>query len=129
VVPQIGDGSFPFRPIWVGDVAACFAQALGNPATIKQSYDLVGPREYTFRELLLAVRAALGSSKPLFPIPLGLMDRLVPLMSLLPFSPITTDQYAMLKAGNTADPARMNSTFRLEGRRLEEELAGILGTA
>ncbi|GIW33085.1 complex I NDUFA9 subunit family protein [Meiothermus sp.] len=127
-IPQIGDGSFVFRPIWVGDVARAFEQALSRPHTFYRSYNLVGPKEYTFRELLLLVRDTLGSRKPLLPIPLALMDRVVPLISPLPFSPITLDQYLQLKMGNTADPVYMRNVFSLEERTLEVELPGILKT-
>lgn len=127
-VPQIGDGSFVFRPVWVGDVAMAFEQALNRPTTLHRSYNLVGPKEYTFRELLLLVRDTLGSRKPLLPIPLALMDRAVPLISPLPFSPITLDQYLQLKMGNTADPVHMRGAFSLLERSLEVELPGILTT-
>lgn len=130
IVPQIGDGLFPFRPVWVGDVAQCFAQALSNPVTIGQIYDLVGPKEYTFRQLLDLEMDTLGGRKPVVPAPIFLMDIAVPLMQVLgPLAPITTDQYAMLKAGNTADPSRMQQTFTLEGRSLEVELPKVLGKA
>ncbi len=130
IVPQIGDGLFPFRPVWVGDVAQCFAQSLTNPATVGQTYDLVGPKEYTFRQLLDLEMDALGGRKPVVPAPIFLMDLAVPLMQVLgPLAPITTDQYAMLKAGNTADPSKMQQTFTLEGRRLEAELPKVLGKA
>lgn len=125
-IPLIGDGHFVFRPIWVGDVAAAFEQALERPQTVQRSYNLVGPKEYTFRELLLLVRDTLGSRKPLLPIPLALMDRVVPLISPLPFSPITLDQYLQLKMGNTADPVYMRQAFSLEERSLEPELPRIL---
>ncbi|RDI95128.1 complex I NDUFA9 subunit family protein [Meiothermus sp. QL-1] len=125
-IPLIGDGRFPFRPIWVGDVAAAFAQALERPSTFYRSYNLVGPKEYTFRQLLLLVREALGSRKPLLSIPLALMDLLVPLLSPLPFSPITLDQYRQLKLGNTANPTYMRQAFSLEERSLEAELPVIL---
>ena len=129
-LPQIGDGLFPFRPVWVGDVAQCFAQALSNPATIGQTFDLVGPKEYTFRQLLDLEMDALGGRKPVVPAPIFLMDIAVPLMQVLgPLAPITTDQYAMLKAGNTADPSKMLQTFTLEGRSLEVELPKVLGKA
>jgi uncharacterized protein YbjT (DUF2867 family) len=130
VVPQIGDGSFPFRPVWVGDVAQSFVQSLTNPATIGQIYDLVGPKEYTFRQLLDLEMQTLGAKKPVVPAPLFLMDIAVPLMQILgPLAPITNDQYAMLKAGNTADPTIMRQTFKLEGRTLETELPRVLGKA
>ncbi|GIW25524.1 complex I NDUFA9 subunit family protein [Meiothermus sp.] len=127
-IPQIGDGSFVFRPIWVGDVAAAFEQSLQRPATLQRSYNLVGPKEYTLRELLLLVRDTLGSRKPLLPIPLALMNLVVPLISPLPFSPITLDQYRQLKMGNTADPTHMRKAFSLEERTLEVELPRILTT-
>lgn len=125
-IPLIGDGHFVFRPIWVGDVVAAFEQALERPQTVQRSYNLVGPKEYTFRELLLLVRDTLGSRKPLLPIPLALMDWVVPLISPLPFSPITKDQYLQLKMGNTADPVYMRQAFSLEERPLESELPRIL---
>ncbi len=127
-IPQIGDGSFVFRPIWVGDVSLAFEQALSRPNTFYRSYNLVGPKEYTLRELLLLVRDTLGSQKPLLPIPLALMDLVVPLISPLPFSPITLDQYLQLKMGNTADPSHMRNAFSLVERSLEVELPGILTT-
>ncbi|MER3553172.1 MAG: NADH(P)-binding protein [Meiothermus sp.] len=125
-IPQVGDGHFPFRPIWIGDVVGAFEQSLNLQRTVGSAYNLVGPKEYTFRELLLLVRNALGSRKPLLPIPLFLMDLAVPLISALPLSPITKDQYLMLKAGNTADPGPMRQVFRLEERSLETELPSIL---
>ncbi|HEU4742013.1 MAG TPA: complex I NDUFA9 subunit family protein [Meiothermus sp.] len=127
VIPQIGDGRFPFRPVWVGDVAEAFAQALEKPQTIGQTYPLVGPQEYTFRELILRVRDRLGSRKPLLPIPIFLMDLAVPWLSRIPGFPLTMDQYRMLKVGNTADPQAMRQDFDLEWRSLETELPIILG--
>jgi uncharacterized protein YbjT (DUF2867 family) len=128
IVPQIGDGSFPFRPVWVGDVAKCFAQAIDIPSSIGQIYDVVGSKEFTFKELLHLEMNALGIKKPLVPAPIFLMDIAVPLMQILgSLAPITTHQYAMLKAGNTADPGKVNATFKLENRSLETELPKLLG--
>lgn len=130
IVPQIGDGSFPFRPVWVGDVAAAFTQALTNPATIGKTFDLVGPKEYTFKQLLELEMGVLGLKKPMIPVPIFVMDVMVPLMNLVPaIAPITKDQYAMLKAGNTADPSPMRAAFRLEWRDLERTLPEVLGQA
>jgi NADH dehydrogenase len=129
VIPQIGRGDFPFRPVWIGDVVSALAQSLAKPETVGQSYELVGPREYRFAELLERVKAALGSNKPRFPVPVALMRLAVPLMQVLPEPPITPDQFRMLLAGNTADPAAMRATFALEWRSLETELPRILARA
>jgi uncharacterized protein YbjT (DUF2867 family) len=128
VVPQIGDGSFPFRPIWAGDVAKAFAQSLEKAPSISQTFDLVGPKQFSFKELLDLEMNALGFKKPKIPVPVAIMDIMVPLMNLVPaIAPITKDQYAMLKAGNSADPAPMKAMFNLEWRELERELPVILG--
>lgn len=126
LIPQIGDGHFPFRPIWVGDVALAFTQALSLPEAIHQSYDLVGPKEYTFRQLLQLTRQSMEISKPIMPVPLALMNLAVPLMGILPNPPISLDQYRMLLAGNTASAEPMLATFTLPLRTLEHELTHIL---
>lgn len=122
-VPLLGDGGFPFRPVYVGDVAEAFVRALEGGR--EGSFDLVGPKEYAFRELLALVMRAVGRPKPFLPIPLFLLDLLVPLLSLLPFAPLTQDQYVMLKEGNTAlFPPPADLLPRLTP--LEEVLPGYL---
>ncbi|GGJ66287.1 complex I NDUFA9 subunit family protein [Deinococcus aquiradiocola] len=129
VVPQIGDGHFPFRPVSIADVAAAFAGALELPQTAGQTYALTGPTEYTFRGLLNLQQRAMGKHKPVVPVPLFLMDLAVPLMGILPKPPITRDQYLMLKAGNTADPEPARTVFSMPMRRLEDDLPGIVNAA
>jgi uncharacterized protein YbjT (DUF2867 family) len=127
IVPQIGDGMFLFRPIWVGDVAQCFVQALAKPDTIGKIFDLVGPKEFTFKELSALMQSVLGIKKPVVAVPMPIMDIMVPLMNIVPaIAPITKDQYAMMKAGNTGNPEIMNQNFQLEQRKLETELPSIL---
>lgn len=122
-VPLLGDGGFPFRPVYVGDVAEAFVRALEGG--LEGSFDLVGPKEYAFRELLALVMRVVGRPKPFLPIPLFLLDLLVPLLSLLPFAPLTQDQYVMLKEGNTAPfPPPADLLPRLTP--LEEVLPGYL---
>ncbi|MDZ7703542.1 MAG: complex I NDUFA9 subunit family protein [Trueperaceae bacterium] len=129
VVPQIGDGHFPFRPIWVGDVARAFEQSLTRSAADQRSFDLVGPTEYSFRELLELIRRTLGSRKPIVPVPLPLMRVAVPLLQILPNPPITSDQFEMLLAGNTGDPTEATAAFDLVMAELPEHLPRILALA
>ena len=128
VVPVIGKGDFPFRPVWIGDVTAAFSQALRNPRTDNQTFQLVGPKEYTFQELLDLELHALKRRKPMFHVPLPLMDLAVPLMQVLPNPPITRDQYLMLKSGNTGDPAPSTRILNLSMDHLEHWLPRILNS-
>ena len=126
IIPQIGDGKFLFKPIWLGDVAASFIQALEEEKSVGQSYELVGPVEYTFRDLLELERSALASKKPIVAVPLPLMKLAVPVMQLLPNPPITTDQFAMLLAGNTSDSTTAEETFKLSMTTLDSKLEQML---
>lgn len=127
VVPVIGDGSYPFRPIWAGDVARAFEGALERPDTAGQRFELVGPAEYSLRELLVLVRNALGSRKPLVNVPLPLLRLAVPLLELLPDPPITQDQLHQLLRGNTGDPEPARTAFDLTMEPLPKRLPEILG--
>lgn len=126
VIPQIGNGQFPFRPVWVGDVALAFGRALERPDTVKECYELVGPIEYSFRELLELLRDTLGLKKPIVSVPLPLMRLMVPLLQILPNPPITKDQFLMLIKGNTGNPARARAAFDLTMTALPEQLPDIL---
>lgn len=127
VVPVIGSGDFPFRPVWVGDVARAFAGALSRPQTAGCTFDLAGPTEHRFEALLDLEMRALGLRKPRLHVPLALMRAAVPIMGALPSPPITRDQFLMLLEGSTADPAPARDAFGLELRELEAELPAILG--
>ncbi|CAM4059052.1 complex I NDUFA9 subunit family protein [Deinococcus frigens] len=129
IVPQIGDGTFPFRPVSVQDVAQAFAGAAESETGLGETYALTGPHEYTFRQLLDLELGALGKKKPIVPVPLPLMNLAVPLMNLLPNPPITKDQYAMLKQGNTAPNEPAKTVFDLPMLSLPDHLPDIVAAA
>ena len=128
-MPYFGAGVFGFggagklQPVYVGDVARAFADALDNPKTIGQSYDLAGPDVLTWPQLHRAVaEAAVGKRRLAMPIPAwyaSLLTRVVP-GSLLPFN---RDQVLMSQEDNTADLAKFTGDFgwkpRAFGKALE----------
>jgi NADH dehydrogenase len=110
----------------VHDVTTAFARALTLPAVLHRSFDLVGPREYTLRELQLLVRDTLGVRKPLVHVPLPLMRLGVRLFRLLPDPPITHDELTMLLTAGPSDPAPAVEAFGLDLRTVEDELPAVL---
>src|SRR5207302_10660112 len=57
VLPLIGGGETRFQPVYVGNVADAVVRCLDDPATAGRTYELGGPKIYSFRalmELLLA---------------------------------------------------------------------------
>lgn len=61
-----------FQPVWVEDVATCFVASLEIAATFGKTYELAGPKTYTFRALVEQVMATLGVQRPV----VGLNDTL-----------------------------------------------------
>lgn len=127
VIPVVGTGAYPFRPIWAEDVATAFSRALTTAATVERQLELTGPVEYTLRELLVLIRDLLRPGKPLMNVPLPLMRLGIQVFKLLPKPPITEDQFLMLLAGNTGVPEPAASLLGLELARLEPHLPQVLG--
>ncbi len=94
-----------FQPVWVEDVATCFVASLNEPASFGLSYDLVGPKVYTFRALLKAIMQALGVHKPI----LGLNDALsyvqAFLMECLPIKLMSRDNIRSMQVDSVSDQA------------------------
>lgn len=80
-----------FQPVWVEDVATCFVSSLQNQTSYGQTYELAGPKVYTFRELVKAVMTALGVHRRI----VGLNDSLsyvqAAMMELMPVKLMSRD--------------------------------------
>ena len=125
-MPVIGSGAYRLQPIYVDDVARCFALALEMPATIGQCYELCGNDRLTYVDMLDAVAAAMGRSAPLkFRLPLGVMKLVIPVMQGIPQFPITMDQLQMLVEENICD-GRWKQAFGFEPKGFREGIGEFL---
>jgi NADH dehydrogenase len=101
----IGGGAARFQPVYVDDVADAVCEALARPEAAAKTYELGGPRIYTFRELIEMMLDETGCRRMLLPVPFsiapifGLVGEII---GLAPFfdPPITRDQIALLKHDN-----------------------------
>ena len=115
VRPVPGNGKPLFRPISVADVAACFVQALTNPAATNKTIDLGGGEELSLNEILAAIASCAGIRKPVLHVPLGLMFAGAALaQTVLPHPPVTVGQLRMLKEGSTCDIGLMTQVFGVQ---------------
>jgi uncharacterized protein YbjT (DUF2867 family) len=123
VTPVAGDGGRRLQPIWVDEVARCFALAPTTAASVGQTYDLGGPDTPTWNELYEAIQVALGKRRRLVHIPVGLLRVGALALELLPKPPVTRDQLTMLELeDNVGDPAPANAIFGLRPISLAEQL-------
>ncbi len=87
------------QPAYVDDVADAIANALGNPGSHGgKIFELGGPEVMTMMDIHQRIAAAQGRSPLLIPMP----DIASSTFANLPLTPMSRDQWIMLKAGNTA---------------------------
>lgn len=101
----IGGGKTKFQPVYVDDVADAICEALARPGAAGKTYELGGPRIYTFRELMECLLKTIGKSRILAPVPFAVapvVGFLGGAVGLLPFidPPVTMDQVKQLKRDN-----------------------------
>ena len=102
-LPLIGGGLTKFQPVYVGNVAAA---ALKGLDTGGGTYELGGPRTYSFKELLAYILVQIERPRFLAPLPFFMAETLGSVMNavfkLNPFAgpPLTDDQVKMLKTDN-----------------------------
>jgi NADH dehydrogenase len=99
-LPLIGGGSTRFEPVYVGDVAQAIAKCVADPACAGKTYELGGPRVYTFKELLQLLLREIRRRRLLVPWPFALAEVQARFLELLPVPPLTRDQLRMLRRDN-----------------------------
>lgn len=124
ILPLIGGGDTKFQPVYVGDVADGIAKTLGR-GTSGVTYELGGPRVYSFKELMAFILETTGKKRALLPLPwmaASAMGFAGELSGKLPFvSPfLTRDQVVSLKSDNVvADDAKGFETLGIETETIE----------
>jgi len=105
VMPVVGEGNQPFRPIHARDLAIGIVQLLERPEVAKVTLEPAGPEIVTLSEVLARLRAWLGlrSARTIHvPVPVArLAARIGDLVRAPTFN---TTALRQLRYGNTGDP-------------------------
>jgi uncharacterized protein YbjT (DUF2867 family) len=107
VLPAIGGGHTRFQPVYVGDVADAVLKCLDDPATAGRTYELGGPKIYSFRELIQLLLDEIRRKRLVVDLPFGLAAAQARLMSILPSPPLTPDQVELLKRDNVVSSSAL----------------------
>jgi uncharacterized protein YbjT (DUF2867 family) len=132
-MPYFGSGIFGLggagilQPVYVGDVALAFVDALENPRSIHKTYDLTGPDRFTWPQLHEASAVGIvGKRRLTAPLPAWLA-RLLAGAGLGPIVGFTRDQVIMSQENNTGDTAPFKSDFGWEPGPFLEALREYAG--
>ena len=120
VLPLIGGGKTQFQPIFAGDVAQAVVAALGNSSAAGRTFELGGPRTYSFKELLDYICEQTNRGPFKLPLPFWMARMQGQIFSVLfklwPFHapPLTGDQVLMLKEDNIVGASGDESVGTIE---------------
>jgi NADH dehydrogenase len=126
-LPLIGGGETRFQPIYVGDVAEAVVRALDDPAAAGRTYELGGPKIYTFRALMELMLVEMRRRRWLVNLPFPLAAIQARLLSILPNPPLTVDQVEMLRRDNVVSSGALTlGTLGIEPAAVEAILPTYL---
>ena len=131
-LPLLGGGTTKFQPVYVGDVAQAIAK-VATQGTSGKTYELGGPRTYSFKELMHFMLETIDRKRYLAPVPwfaanmmgfAGEISGAAPLVK--PF--LTRDQVKNLKIDNVvSDDALSFSDLGIKLETIEAIVPSYLG--
>jgi len=98
----LGDGGPKFQPVYVGDVADAIVACLSDDSIAGQAFELVGPRVYSFADIMRLVLHNTSRKRILMPLPFWIAEIEAIFLGLLPKPLLTTDQVKLLQTDNVA---------------------------
>jgi NADH dehydrogenase len=95
-----GDGGTKFQPVYAGDVADAIMKVLSTADTKGQTFELGGPRVFSFKEMMELMLAVVGRRRLLVPWPFAIAEIQAWFLELYPVPLLTRDQLRLLKRDN-----------------------------
>ncbi len=100
ILPLIGGGKTKFTPIYVGDIARAIVKVLELNNSEPKIYELGGPENYSFKELMEILLTEIKKKRFLMHIPFGVAKFQSYFLQMLPNPILTPDQVELLKHNN-----------------------------
>ena len=125
VLPLVGDGSQPFRPLHVDDLVETVVRVLEQPDHVRQIIEVVGPERLTLRDILLKLRAWLGFAPArALQVPVGLIEPLARIGDLFG-GPLSSTSLRQMQAGAAGDwpDGQFERRLGFRPRTMDESLA------
>ena len=123
VLPLIGGGKTKFAPIYVGDVAKAIVKSIKLNNLEPKIYELGGPKNYSFKELMQILLNQIKKKRFLITIPFGIAKFQSYFLQMMPKPILTPDQVEMLKYNNIVTGEFLNlRELGINGERIENIL-------
>ena len=100
VIPLIGGGKTKFAPVYCVDVGKAITRVLELKNTTPKIYEIAGPENYSFKELMEILLTEIKKKRILINIPFNVARFQSYFLQMLPKPILTTDQVELLKYDN-----------------------------
>jgi uncharacterized protein YbjT (DUF2867 family) len=136
VVPIPGKGQARFQPLSIRDWIQCFHSILNQENFQNRTYELGGPEQLTYLEILEQIMKALRLQKPIVHLPVSLTRLSLPFMGLIrplasalgrEIPELTGELLSLLDEDNVCEIDSIQKNFGFEPQRLSETLKEFLG--
>ena len=122
-LPLIGGGKTKFEPIYVEDVATAIVKALELDNLETKIYELGGPENYSFKELMEILLTEIKKKRFLVSIPFGFAKLQSFFLQMFPNPLLTSDQVELLKYNNVVSGDYPNlEDFGITGTAIQNVL-------
>jgi NADH dehydrogenase len=126
-VPVIGNGNYRMQPISVFDVAACFANSISNPRAVNQVYEIGGPEQMAYNDMIETLFRVMEKRRIRTHIPVFMVRPVAYLSERLMSKPLlTSDQLKMLLEDNVCDITLMKNDLGVDPIPFDEALRSVL---
>ena len=119
-------GQFKMSPIHVKNVASFFVKSIKMDNTFNKTYELGGPNDYTWKEIINIISNAYGKNKWTMPAPVIPIKILAYLFDSFKWFPITNGQLTMLLEGNTCNSEKTFEEFDIQPIKFDKESLSYL---
>ena len=99
-IPLIGGGKTKFSPVYCADVGKAITRALELKNTTPKIYEISGPENYSFKELMEILLTEIKKKRFLINIPFNVAKFQSYFLQMLPKPILTADQVELLKYDN-----------------------------
>lgn len=103
-----------FAPVFVGDVADAFVNALEDPSSFNRSINLCGPNTYTLHELVNYTARIIGVKRIILDMPDWAAKLQASIMGRMPGKPFTRDNYLSLQIDSVCESTDSHCPTSLE---------------
>ena len=126
-IPLFGNGLSKFQPVFIDDISLAVNKILELKLLGNHLFELVGKNVFSYREFYEYLANCLNKKKVFVPIPFGIISKMIAIMEITPFSPLSSEQLKLFNSDNLSNKNNKNfSNLDINPQDLKEIIKKII---